>query len=69
MAAAENAIALKNEMSMELPSLPPNQGFEAFKDILFGSVSRLAVSLSVELETTDAPSDCGNGREGNRIPF
>ncbi|RAH42583.1 putative mitochondrial ornithine carrier protein AmcA/Ort1 [Aspergillus brunneoviolaceus CBS 621.78] len=39
MAAAENAIALKNEMSMELPSLPPNQGFEAFKDILFGSTA------------------------------
>ncbi|RAL06873.1 putative mitochondrial ornithine carrier protein AmcA/Ort1 [Aspergillus homomorphus CBS 101889] len=39
MAVAENGIALKNEMSVELPILPPNQGFEAFKDILYGSTA------------------------------
>lgn len=39
MAAAEHAIAINDDMSMELPTLPPNQGLEAFKDIVFGSVS------------------------------
>ncbi|GMF71611.1 unnamed protein product [Aspergillus oryzae] len=42
MAAAEHAITIKNDMSMELPTLPPNQGVEAFKDIMFGSVSNPA---------------------------
>ncbi|CEL11079.1 Putative Mitochondrial carnitine-acylcarnitine carrier protein [Aspergillus calidoustus] len=37
MAATENALTLNNEISMELPALPPNQGLEAFKDIAFGS--------------------------------
>ncbi|KAL3470075.1 mitochondrial carrier domain-containing protein [Aspergillus californicus] len=35
--AAENALTISNEISMELPALPPNQGLEAFKDIAFGS--------------------------------
>jgi len=39
MAATENVLTLNNEISMELPALPPNQGLEAFKDIAFGSVS------------------------------
>lgn len=39
MAAAEHAIAINDDISMELPTLPPNQGLEAFKDIVFGSVS------------------------------
>ncbi|KAL3456673.1 mitochondrial carrier domain-containing protein [Aspergillus heterothallicus] len=37
MAATENVLTLSNEISMELPVLPPNQGLEAFKDIAFGS--------------------------------
>ncbi|KAL2869411.1 putative mitochondrial ornithine carrier protein AmcA/Ort1 [Aspergillus lucknowensis] len=37
MAATENALTINNEISMELPALPPNQGLEAFKDISFGS--------------------------------
>lgn len=41
MAAAEHAITISDDESvaMELPSLPPNQGLEAIKDIVFGSVS------------------------------
>jgi ornithine carrier protein len=40
MAAAEHAITISDEsVAMELPSLPPNQGLEAIKDIVFGSVS------------------------------
>lgn len=39
MAAADNAITIKDDISMELPSLPANQGLEALKDIVFGSVS------------------------------
>ena len=39
MAAAEHAIPVVSDESMELPSLPPNQGVEAMKDIVFGSVS------------------------------
>lgn len=31
--------AIIPERPMELPSLPPNQGLEAMKDIVFGSVS------------------------------
>ncbi|KAF7592382.1 hypothetical protein BBP40_000300 [Aspergillus hancockii] len=42
MAAAEHAIPVKNDMSMELPTLPPNQGIEAFKDIVFGSAAGMA---------------------------
>ncbi|KAB8227813.1 hypothetical protein ETB97_001448 [Aspergillus alliaceus] len=42
MAAAEHAIPVKNEMAMELPTLPPNQGVEAFKDIVFGSAAGMA---------------------------
>ncbi|KAJ9272068.1 hypothetical protein DTO280E4_8945 [Paecilomyces variotii] len=41
MAAAEHVI-LKDEMAVELPSLPPNQGLEAFKDIIFGSTAGIA---------------------------
>ncbi|KAL2809867.1 mitochondrial carrier domain-containing protein [Aspergillus granulosus] len=37
MAATEDVLTLANEISMELPILPPNQGLEAFKDIAFGS--------------------------------
>jgi ornithine carrier protein len=37
MAATEHAIPVREPM--ELPSLPPNQGLEAMKDIVFGSVS------------------------------
>lgn len=40
MATTDHAIAISNEMSMELPTLPPNQGLEALKDVAFGSVSR-----------------------------
>lgn len=46
MAAAEHAITVSDE-SMELPSLPPNQGVEAMKDIVFGSVSGVLVGLRV----------------------
>ncbi|RHZ62706.1 hypothetical protein CDV55_103460 [Aspergillus turcosus] len=42
MAAAEHVLAIDNEESMELPVLPPNQGFEAFKDIIFGSAAGMA---------------------------
>lgn len=36
MATTEHAITISEQM--ELPSLPPNQGLEAMKDIIFGSV-------------------------------
>ncbi|KAL4923771.1 putative mitochondrial ornithine carrier protein AmcA/Ort1 [Aspergillus undulatus] len=39
MAATENALTLHNDISMELPELAPDQGLEAFKDIVFGSVA------------------------------
>ncbi|KKK12811.1 hypothetical protein P175DRAFT_0468561 [Aspergillus ochraceoroseus IBT 24754] len=39
MAATENGLTLTNEISMELPTLPPSQGLEAFKDVAFGSVA------------------------------
>ncbi|KAF7713408.1 Mitochondrial carrier domain-containing protein [Penicillium ucsense] len=43
MAAAEHAIPIRDEaVAMELPSLPPNQGLEAMKDIAFGSVAGMA---------------------------
>lgn len=38
MAATEHAITISEPM--ELPSLPPNQGLEAIKDIIFGSVRK-----------------------------
>ncbi|KAJ5086282.1 hypothetical protein NUU61_007589 [Penicillium alfredii] len=37
---AEHAI-INDETSMELPALPPHQGVEAMKDIVFGSVREL----------------------------
>nr|AAB17185.1 mitochondrial transport protein amc-1 [Aspergillus nidulans]AAD44763.1 mitochondrial transport protein [Aspergillus nidulans] len=39
MAATESALTIHNDISMELPELAPNQGLEAFKDILFGSAA------------------------------
>ncbi|KAJ5160661.1 Amino-acid transporter arg-13 [Penicillium canariense] len=46
MAAAEHAITISDEsMAMELPSLPPNQGVEAMKDIIFGSTAGMAGKL------------------------
>ncbi|KAL4901018.1 hypothetical protein BDW74DRAFT_87381 [Aspergillus multicolor] len=39
MAATESALTIHNDISMELPELAPNQGLEAFKDIVFGSVA------------------------------
>ncbi|EPS31909.1 hypothetical protein PDE_06868 [Penicillium oxalicum 114-2] len=46
MAAAEHAIPICDEaVTMELPSLPPNQGLEAMKDIAFGSVAGMAGKL------------------------
>ncbi|KAJ5937004.1 hypothetical protein N7466_003454 [Penicillium verhagenii] len=44
MATAEHAIPV-SEQVMELPSLPPNQGVEAMKDIVFGSVAGMAGKL------------------------
>lgn len=46
MAVAEHAITVSDE-SMELPSLPPNQGVEAMKDIIYGSVSYLIAGLTL----------------------
>ncbi|CAI7633488.1 unnamed protein product [Penicillium manginii] len=43
MATAEHAITV-NE-AMELPALPPNQGVEAMKDIVFGSSAGMAGKL------------------------
>lgn len=43
MATAEHAITVRDE-AMELPTLPPNQGVEAMKDIVFGSVSQIGVA-------------------------
>ncbi|KAJ5112944.1 hypothetical protein N7456_001478 [Penicillium angulare] len=43
MAAAEHVIPVKE--TMELPSLPPNQGLEALKDIVFGSAAGMAGKL------------------------
>ncbi|KAJ5587961.1 uncharacterized protein N7459_003726 [Penicillium hispanicum] len=45
MAAAEHAITVVSDESMELPSLPPNQGVEAMKDIVFGSAAGMAGKL------------------------
>ncbi|KAL4915433.1 mitochondrial carrier domain-containing protein [Aspergillus aurantiobrunneus] len=39
MAATEDTLTIHNEISMELPELPPNQGLEAVKDIVFGSIA------------------------------
>ncbi|KAJ5248642.1 hypothetical protein N7468_000093 [Penicillium chermesinum] len=44
MATAEHAIVVRDE-AMELPSLPPNQGVEAMKDIVFGSAAGMAGKL------------------------
>ncbi|KAJ5689793.1 hypothetical protein N7462_004185 [Penicillium macrosclerotiorum] len=44
MAAAEHAVTIRDE-PMELPSLPPNQGMEAMKDIIFGSTAGMAGKL------------------------
>ncbi|KAJ5909183.1 hypothetical protein N7495_001865 [Penicillium taxi] len=44
MAATEHAITVVDEV-MERPSLPPNQGLQAMKDILFGSVAGMAGKL------------------------
>ncbi|KAJ5609886.1 Mitochondrial ornithine carrier protein AmcA/O.t1.c1 [Penicillium herquei] len=44
MATVEHVIPVK-ETVMELPSLPPNQGMEALKDIVFGSVAGMAGKL------------------------
>lgn len=46
MAATENALTIHNDIPMELPELPPNQGLEAFKDIVFGSVSHPSTCVS-----------------------
>ncbi|KAJ5307158.1 Mitochondrial ornithine carrier protein AmcA/O.t1.c1 [Penicillium atrosanguineum] len=43
MAATEHAIPVHEPM--ELPSLPPNQGLEAMKDIVFGSAAGMAGKL------------------------
>ncbi|KAJ5684840.1 Mitochondrial ornithine carrier protein AmcA/O.t1.c1 [Penicillium maclennaniae] len=43
MAATEHAIPVREPM--ELPSLPPNQGLEAMKDIVFGSTAGMAGKL------------------------
>ncbi|KGO67511.1 Transcription factor, fungi [Penicillium italicum] len=43
MAATEHAITTSEPM--ELPSLPPNQGLEALKDIIFGSSAGMAGKL------------------------
>ncbi|KAJ5549720.1 hypothetical protein N7535_002343 [Penicillium sp. DV-2018c] len=43
MAATEHAITVSEQM--ELPSLPPNQGLEAMKDIVFGSSAGMAGKL------------------------
>ncbi|KAJ5602186.1 hypothetical protein N7510_011720 [Penicillium lagena] len=46
MAAAEHAIPIiDDERPMERPSLPPNQGLEAVKDIVFGSTAGMAGKL------------------------
>lgn len=45
MATAEHALPV-SEQVMELPSLPPNQGLEAMKDIVFGSVRKNSVFLT-----------------------
>ncbi|KAJ5226617.1 uncharacterized protein N7469_006623 [Penicillium citrinum] len=44
MATAEHAITVNDE-AMELPVLPPNQGVEAMKDIVFGSAAGMAGKL------------------------
>ena len=38
MATTDHVIPVKDERPMELSLLPPNQGIEAFKDVVFGSV-------------------------------
>ncbi|OJJ43693.1 hypothetical protein ASPZODRAFT_73806 [Penicilliopsis zonata CBS 506.65] len=45
MAALDHAITLSDERPMDLPSIPSNQGTEAFKDIVFGSAAGMAGKL------------------------
>lgn len=42
MAAAEHAVTIHDERSMELPLLPPNQALEALKDVFCGSAAGMA---------------------------
>jgi hypothetical protein len=56
--ATEHAII--TERPMELPSLPPNQGLEAVKDIVFGSVRSLW--LQERTDTDEFPGG-RNGRQ------
>lgn len=45
MAAAEHAVTIHDERSMELPLLPPNQALEALKDVFCGSVSHSKIPI------------------------
>ena len=64
MAAAEHAITISDEsVPMELPSLPPNQGVEAMKDIIFGSVSGAWRIPWLRMQEADPDSTPG-GRNG-----
>lgn len=49
MAAAEHAVTIHDERSMELPLLPPNQALEAVKDVFCGSVSHSRTSIEYAL--------------------
>ena len=49
MAAVDHATTVIGDESMELPTLPANQGFEAMKDIVFGSVSVLGELLATAI--------------------
>ena len=55
MATTELAIAISNDMSMDLPTLPPNQGIEALKDVVFGSVSSTNLCFAELLELPGDP--------------
>jgi hypothetical protein len=71
MAAAEHAITISDEsVAMELPTLPPNQGLEAMKDIVFGSVSGVSCVVGNVDKVTDLGSQSPggwNGRKTHRI--
>lgn len=65
MAAAEHAITIHDERTME-PILPPNQGVEAFKDVVCGSVGcPFGAQCSAIHTNEDNFLGCRNGRQGH----
>lgn len=66
MAAAEHVI-IQDEMAMELPSLPANQGLQAVKDIVFGSVCFASYGCPTDFMLMVSHLDCGHCGQVHRI--